>query len=389
MPSGEPPALTYWELYYDLSMKDVITLNIFHIGGGGIDIGPAEALFKLPNIRIQLYLFELRSSEESSLAVSKIDSKLGIDVFRVQIGISDTKKSALFNINKFPLSSSLFDSSPLTYNDCPNFSSNVEGISSPIKSWGQNTTLDEQIEVSLIDLDFLIQTEVVPKPDFLSMDIQGGELDALNGAKNALKESILGIATEVEFFEIYRDQPLYQDQARILDQFSFRLLDIPGFQKWFPGPAVGKGFATVAEPIFVKFVQDHRGKIYGNRVPTDISTISTERLFKLALISWAFQRYSYFYTLIDYIRVNRRSEFDLLETSNSFEKYFNIYQKINRALAKTDKNPWFFLENPHELTGGIKIRIFLYLRKIMKILRLENVVQKIEVESRLSDNLNF
>lgn len=357
--------------------------------GGGLDIGPAEALFKLKNIHINLYLFELRQLEESHFAVSKIESKSGIDVFRVPIGISNSEKSVKFNINRFPLSSSLYEPSLLSSADCPNFSGFIDGVSTPVKSWGENTTLDRQIEVSLIDLDTLIRNGVVPEPDFLSMDIQGGEFDALVGAKEALSRNVLGVVTEVEFFEIYKDQPLYHDQARILDEFSFRLVDVPGFQKWFPGPAIGTGFATVAEPIFIKFAQEIVSANYGKRVPADLSKFSTEKIIKLSLIAFAFQRYSYFYTLLNYLNLSRHSEFTDCSHSIQLKEYFSCYQKIEKSLLKTRSNPVFLLENPHAILTSRRTRFYLMLGKVLGHLAIPRVLQKIDFESRKGENFRF
>lgn len=372
-----------------MTTSSKITLNVFHIGGGGLDIGPAETLFKLKNIHINLYIFELRQREESHVAVSKIESKSGIDVFKVPFGISNSEKSAKFNINKFPLSSSLYDPSLLSSTDCPNFSGLIDGVSTPVKSWGENTTLDRQIEVSLIDLDKLIRGGVVPEPDFLSMDIQGGEFDALVGAKEALNRNVLGVVTEVEFFEIYKDQPLYHDQARILDEFSFRLVDIPGFQKWFPGPAIGTGFATVAEPIFIKFAQAHVSSNYGKRVPADLSEFSTEKIIKLSLIAYAFQRYSYFYTLLNYLKLSRYNDFDEHSYSIELQEYFSSYQKIEKSLVKTRSNPVYLLENPQAVLTSKRIRFYLMLGKIFSRLQIQRVLQKIEFESRKGENFKF
>lgn len=372
-----------------MTKNEKITLNLFHIGGGGLDIGPAEALFKLSNIHINLYLFELRGSEESRVAVSKIESMPGIDVFKVPMGISNFEKSAKFNVNKFPLSSSLYEPSLLTSADCPNFSGLVDGISTPVRTWGENTSLDRQIDVSLTDLDSLIQNGVVPEPDFLSMDIQGGEFDALTGAQGALDRSILGIVTEVEFFEIYKNQPLYHDQARVLDEFSFRLIDIPAFQKWFPGPAIGKGFATVAEPIFIKFAQEATSGNYGKRVPADLSKFPVEKIIKLALISFAFQRYSYFYTLLNFLKVNRASDFSEYSHSPKLQKYFSIYQRIDSSLFKTKSNPVYLLENSNAVLGSRKVKFYLLLGRIIGQLKIQRVLQKIEIESRKGDYFKF
>ena len=68
--------------------------------------------------------------------------------------------------------------------------------------------------------------------------------------------------------------------------------------KGITGPAIGKGFATVAEPTFLKMCQEINGKEYGRRRPASLDKMENQKIFKLALIAFAFRRYSYFFTLI-------------------------------------------------------------------------------------------
>ena len=45
--------------------------------------------------------------------------------------------------------------------------------------------------------------------DFIKLDIQGGEPNALKGAKSLNK--VLGLEIEIEFHKIYKNQPLFSD----------------------------------------------------------------------------------------------------------------------------------------------------------------------------------
>jgi len=66
--------------------------------------------------------------------------------------------------------------------------------------------------------------------DFLKLDIQGAELDALTGAISLL-HGILLIQLEVEFLPIYRGQPLFSDIDVFLRAHGFvlhKLLDVSG-----------------------------------------------------------------------------------------------------------------------------------------------------------------
>ena len=46
--------------------------------------------------------------------------------------------------------------------------------------------------------------------DFLKLDVQGAEVDVMNGAENVLADTVV-IHTEVEFVPMYKDQPLFAE----------------------------------------------------------------------------------------------------------------------------------------------------------------------------------
>lgn len=61
-------------------------------------------------------------------------------------------------------------------------------------------------EVQTQQLDAVFDGDV----DYLKIDVQGGELDVLKGAKNVLSRAVL-VHTEIEFVPMYKDQPLFGD----------------------------------------------------------------------------------------------------------------------------------------------------------------------------------
>jgi FkbM family methyltransferase len=63
---------------------------------------------------------------------------------------------------------------------------------------------DGQLEVQAVSLDLLYANQRIPKPDFIKIDIEGGEFRALQGAKHLLTEAhpVLFLATHGQ--EIHR-----------------------------------------------------------------------------------------------------------------------------------------------------------------------------------------
>ena len=99
-----------------------------------------------------------------------------------------------------------------------------------------------QEEVSCYRLDDVAKELPFPNPDFLKLDVEGGELDVLNGGPEKLDQEILGIFTEIcwahSLVQSY-DGPTFADIEIFLRDRGFVLFDF----------SVGRGFAGGAEGV--------------------------------------------------------------------------------------------------------------------------------------------
>jgi FkbM family methyltransferase len=103
----------------------------------------------------------------------------------------------------------------------------------------------DKIEVDVISIDEFCEAEHINSIDILKMDIQGGELAALQGAKKMLAEKkIKLIYTESYFRKQYVDQPLFHDIASYLETFGYFLQDIYN-------PIYGKGSIAWCDAVFL------------------------------------------------------------------------------------------------------------------------------------------
>lgn len=89
---------------------------------------------------------------------------------------------------------------------------------------------DNVINVSTISLDDFCNQNDLSEIDFLKMDLQGAELEALKGAQKLLKQGkIKCIYSEIWFQQQYQDCPFYFEIAEYLNKFGFvtyRMFDL-------------------------------------------------------------------------------------------------------------------------------------------------------------------
>lgn len=108
------------------------------------------------------------------------------------------------------------------------------GASSLLRASGEYPVekyIQKEIEVDTITLKSFMKTYKLEHIDLLWMDIQGAELLALQGLGERIKD-IKFIHTEVEFFEIYKDQPLFEDIRYFLLKNGFVFLGFSNFAEY-------------------------------------------------------------------------------------------------------------------------------------------------------------
>ena len=82
-------------------------------------------------------------------------------------------------------------------------------------------------EVELTTLDDYCQQKDIARVDFLKMDVQGWEIHCLRGCQRLLSSSsIEAIYCEVNFVPLYEEQVYYEDVARLLRDYGFRLFSL-------------------------------------------------------------------------------------------------------------------------------------------------------------------
>lgn len=114
-----------------------------------------------------------------------------------------------------------------------------QGASSLLKSSGKypvETYVQDEVKVASVTLFTFMKEKNISTVDILWMDIQGAELLALKGLSESIKK-VKVIHLEVEFFEIYKNQPLFDEISSFLKEHNF---DFFGFtyQSKYSGDAI-------------------------------------------------------------------------------------------------------------------------------------------------------
>jgi len=74
-------------------------------------------------------------------------------------------------------------------------------------------------------LDSYIEENNIPLPDFIKIDVQGAELDVLDGGKNCLENSTM-VLLEVSIHQYNKDSPLFADVIHYMNKHNFVVIDM-------------------------------------------------------------------------------------------------------------------------------------------------------------------
>ncbi len=303
---------------------------IYHIGGEG-DYGPAMALLRHMSRHVRLVVFEART-ETSDVVQSQSLTQDGIPATVIFKGIDELAGRSSFNVNKFPLSSSLLGLSRLAEHENPEYAW--------CHTWGQNAELDHVLMVDTVSLDDIVASGEIPPPDVISIDAQGAELRILRGGAKALSQALC-VVTEVEFFEIYEGQGLFDDQMTLLGHAGYRLLNILNQQFWHVGPAAGKGFLSVGEAVFLRYAAD-LPFIEGKRGYVPLDSLTDGQLVRLGGIAFSFGVMGYLFTLGRVLRQRNSTLFDELRSDPNYRVIATVLESMEGRMADYEADSLFF-----------------------------------------------
>lgn len=87
--------------------------------------------------------------------------------------------------------------------------------------WTEINPIHNQYEVNVYTLDYLLKTGLIPKIDFLKVDIEGSEIIALNGISDENLSNIRNIAVEYHHEHLKFDEELRNNFVKRLNNLGF------------------------------------------------------------------------------------------------------------------------------------------------------------------------
>jgi FkbM family methyltransferase len=113
----------------------------------------------------------------------------------------------------------------------------------------------EKTTIACKALDEALRGKGLTDIDFIKLDTQGSELAILEGATSILAESVFGLEVEVEFAELYQEQPLFSHVDLFVRKFGFDLINLRTVSwKRTAGASVGnaKGQLMFADALYFR-----------------------------------------------------------------------------------------------------------------------------------------
>ena len=91
----------------------------------------------------------------------------------------------------------------------------------------QRFNISKVLNFNCDTIDNLFDQKIVNCIDFVKIDVQGAELEILKGGKKIFKSNLIGLEIEVEFCELYKNQPLFSDLDHFIrNELGLELWDI-------------------------------------------------------------------------------------------------------------------------------------------------------------------
>ena len=177
-------------------------------------------------------------------------------------------------------------------------------------------------------------------PNLIKLDTQGSELDILSTFTDEQWKDVICVETEIEFFEIYKGQPLFKDVHEFMVSKGFELLDLRTARGNFSHKGIPnyflKSHLNTFKPTNALSAQLVAGDaLYFKKISGE-EVFSSKEFFAKAII--CAHMYQYFDLSLWLIERAKRTGFLTEEEAN---QYFNFTLMIAPKPRLKDRNDFF------------------------------------------------
>lgn len=120
--------------------------------------------------------------------------------------------------------------------------------------------VEDTVTIKTNSLDALYGSKELIDIDFIKIDVQGLELNILEGGRKVLSDKIIGIEVEVEFSPLYEGQPVFSDiDSFIRKSLNLELHDLrKAYWKYSEGMGIGpnKGKLIFGDALYLRSPQE-------------------------------------------------------------------------------------------------------------------------------------
>jgi FkbM family methyltransferase len=183
--------------------------------------------------------------------------------------------------------------------------------------------VDFTCQVETNTLDDFCELEEINEISFLQIDVQGADLDVLEGAIKIL-DSVSAIQIEVEFSHLYIDQPLFADVDTFLRKQGFTLFHILTYQ------AVRANSLIVSNRLRGQLLW---GDVFYLRDPIQSKCQNPDQILKIACIADVLDFPDYALELLEYLTLQYGDNPDYNFADSIIEVFSNFPNLVERGLS--------------------------------------------------------
>ena len=333
------------------TIKKLISKNISFCDVGA-RWGLSEPWNEIKNCLDVVY-FEPDAEEFNKLKLGMNEGDLGFDC-----ALYSSSKKVVLNLTSARECSSLLEPNNEVIRNYPN-------------ELAEMYQIEKKVSVLARSLDDIASEGGDLKMDFLKLDVQGAELEILKGGASFLNKNLLGIEIEVEFQELYKNQPLFSDiDSYVRKNLNLVLFDI---SKHYSKYKIGANkFSKKGQLIF--------GDVLYMRSPSNLinwcsemeKTKASNKIVSACIIGYLYGYLDYSLTILnekgiskflDDIQIKELKRFLMSKSKNftlEFKGSSRIYNFFNflGTIFKRTHNGWASFEGRGNLGSRKKFGVY-------------------------------